>query len=71
MAGSRVAIPKEIRGKRMFVLVLKQEVESFVEVIFKMYNSERFRNFEEPNLESQENRNVEKFTDTRVVSFDC
>lgn len=38
MAGSRVVIPKEIRGERMFVLVLKQEVDSFVEVRFKMYN---------------------------------
>lgn len=28
IAGSRVAIPKEIRGERMFVLVLKQEIDS-------------------------------------------
>lgn len=37
----RMVIPKEIRDKRMFMLVLKQEIESFVEVIFKRYNSRR------------------------------
>lgn len=39
--GWEKARPKEIWGKRMFVLVLKQESASFVEVRFRKYNSRR------------------------------